>query len=79
MILTDQKILENIEKGFIKIEPFSLSCVGTNSYDVHLGQILGIYLDSVLDAKKHNRIETFEIPAEGYILTPGQFLFGNYC
>ncbi|MBL7670535.1 MAG: dCTP deaminase [Bdellovibrionaceae bacterium] len=76
MILTDQKILENIEKGFIKIEPFDPSCVGTNSYDVHLGQILGVYLDSVLDAKKHNRIETFEIPAEGYILTPDNFYLG---
>lgn len=76
MILTDQKILENIEKGLIKIEPFDLNCVGTNSYDVHLGQILGVYLDSVLDAKKHNRIETFEIPTEGYILTPDNFYLG---
>jgi dCTP deaminase len=76
MILTDQKILENIDKGFIKIEPFSLSCVGTNSYDVHLGSILGVYLDSVLDAKKHNRIETFKIPEDGYVLTPDNFYLG---
>lgn len=76
MILSDQRILENIEKGFIKVEPFRRECLGTNSYDVHLGKTLGVYVDSVLDAKNHNRIETFEIPDEGYVLTPDNFYLG---
>lgn len=76
MILSDQQILESIEKGFIKIEPFHRDCLGSNSYDVHLGKTLGVYVDSVLDAKKHNRIETFEIPDEGYVLTPDNFYLG---
>ncbi len=76
MILSDQQILENIEKGFIKIEPFNRERLGSNSYDVHLGKTLGIYVDSVLDAKKHNRIETFEIPPEGHVLTPDNFYLG---
>ncbi len=76
MILTDAQILENMEKGLIKVEPFSRDCLGTNSYDVHLGKTLGVYVDSVLDAKKHNRIETFEIPEEGYVLTPDNFYLG---
>lgn len=76
MILSDAEILSNIEKGKIKIVPFKPECLGTNSYDVHLGKTLAIYTDSVLDAKKHNPIETFEIPPEGYILTPDTFYLG---
>lgn len=76
MILTDQEILSNMEKGLIKVEPFRCECLGTNSYDVHLGGTLGVYKDSVLDAKKHNAIETFEIPEEGYVLTPDNFYLG---
>lgn len=76
MILTDGEILECIEKGSIKVEPFRRDCLGTNSYDVHLGKTLAVYKDSVLDAKKHNVIESFEIPEEGYVLTPDNFYLG---
>lgn len=76
MILTDQQILASMEQGSIKIEPYQKECLGTNSYDVHLGKTLGVYVDSVLDAKKHNRIELFEIPEEGYVLTPENFYLG---
>lgn len=76
MILTDAEILQQIEKGKIKIEPFRRECLGTNSYDVHLGRTLAVYKDSVLDARKHNVIETFEIPEDGYILTPDNFYLG---
>lgn len=66
-----------MDQGAIKIEPFDRSNLGSNSYDVHLGKILGVYVDSVLDAKKHNRIDTFEIPEhEGYLLTPDNFYLG---
>jgi len=37
MILSDKRILEEIEAGSIIIEPFKLECLGTNSYDVHFG------------------------------------------
>lgn len=76
MILTDKEILENIEKGAIKIAPFSRECLGSNSYDVHLGKTLAVYTDSVLDARRHNRVESFEIPPEGYVLTPDNFYLG---
>ncbi|MCK6596928.1 MAG: dCTP deaminase [Bdellovibrionaceae bacterium] len=76
MILTDQKILSNMDLGLIKIEPFKKDCLGSNSYDVHLGRTLALYKDSVLDAKNHNLIETFEIPEEGYVLTPENFYLG---
>jgi len=76
MILTDHEILENIEKGRIVITPFQRESLGTNSYDVHLGKTLALYADAVLDAKKDNQIQTFEIPAEGFVLEPSRFYLG---
>jgi dCTP deaminase len=76
MILTDQQILKEIESGNIVIEPYNRSCLGTNSYDVHLGKYLGIYKDEVLDARKHNEINVFEIPEEGYVLRPDTLYLG---
>jgi dCTP deaminase len=62
MILSDKRILEEIEKKTIIIQPYDREKLGTNSYDVHLGKNLAIYKDKTLDAKKHNEIEHFEIP-----------------
>lgn len=76
MILSDKRILEEIDKGTIIIEPYDRKNLGTNSYDVHLGKHLATYKDRVLDAKAHNSVEHFEIPEEGYILEPGVLYLG---
>jgi dCTP deaminase len=76
MILSDKKILEAIQNGNILIEPFDLSCLGTNSYDVHLGKTLAVYNGRVLDAKKHNTISYFDIPEDGFELQPGVLYLG---
>lgn len=76
MILTDQQILDFMKEGAIKVEPFRRECLGTNSYDVHLGKTLAVYEDEVLDAKKHNKIRTFEIPEEGFVLMPDTLYLG---
>ena len=76
MILSDKRILEEIDKGTIIIEPFAPDCLGTNSYDVHLGKYLATYKDRVLDAKKHNTITHFEIPKDGFVLQPGTLYLG---
>lgn len=76
MILSDSRILEEIEKGTIVIEPFDRSNLGSNSYDVHLGKYLAMYNDDMLDARKHNKITHFEIPEEGYVLQPGELYLG---
>jgi dCTP deaminase len=76
MILSDTQILKSIEEKTIIIEPFDIECLGTNSYDVHLGNYLATYNDDVLDAKKHNQITTFEIPDEGFILMPNVLYLG---
>lgn len=76
MILSDKKILEAIANGEIVIQPFDQKYLGTNSYDVHLSKHLGVYVDRVLDAKKHNKIEQLEIPDEGIVLQPGTLYLG---
>ena len=76
MILTDHSIREAMQAGDIVIEPFDDACLGTNSYDVHLGKALATYKDEVLDARVHNQIEHFEIPAEGIVLRPGLTYLG---
>ncbi|MBI5913742.1 MAG: dCTP deaminase [Bacteroidetes bacterium] len=76
MILSDIKILEAIESGDIVIEPYDRECLGTNSYDVHLGKWLATYRDEVLDARRHNPIDLFEIPEEGFVLQPGSLYLG---
>jgi dCTP deaminase len=76
MILADSRILEEIEKGTIVIEPFRKECMGSNSYDVHLGKYLAVYNDVTLDARKHNQISHFEIPEDGYVLQPNTLYLG---
>jgi len=76
MILSDKRILEEIDNGNIIIEPFSRDCLGTNSYDVHLSKHLATYRDRVLDAKLHNEIISFEIPKDGLVLQPGTLYLG---
>ena len=40
-ILTDGEILEYIKTKEIVVEPFRPECLGSNSYDIHLGKKLG--------------------------------------
>ncbi len=76
MILTDSGILAEMKKGSIVIEPFHRRFLGTNSYDVHLGDWLATYVDPILDAKVHNRVRYAKIPPEGVILIPGVLYLG---
>jgi len=76
VILSDKKILDAIAAGEIVIEPFRRECLGTNSYDVHLGKYLAVYRDRVLDARRHNQVVFIEIPEEGFVLQPGTLYLG---
>lgn len=83
MILSDSKILEQIESSDIVIQPFDRACLGSNSYDVHLGHVLlryPDYPDSVLDCKQQYTINRdmiqIDIPDDGYILEPNTLYLG---
>ncbi len=76
MILTDNEILKEIENGSILVEPYRPECLGSNSYDVHLGKHLALYKNLVLDARQHNEIEHIRIPEEGFVLHPNTLYLG---
>jgi dCTP deaminase len=76
MILTDRKILEQMEKWTIVITPFDRKFLGTNSYDVHLGEHLAVYRNDILDARVSNEIDYFSIPEDGLILLPHRLYLG---
>ena len=77
MILTDLAILKAMEEGDILVEPYNRNCLGTNSYDVHLSKYLACYIDDIIDAKRHNQVEHFEIPSDGIVLQPGKTYLGS--
>ncbi len=76
MILSDKKILEEIKKENIVIDPFDISNLGSNSYDVHLGKWLAVYEEEILDAKLHNKIKIFELSDDGFLLLPSKLYLG---
>ncbi len=76
MILSDKKIIEEIQKKTIVIIPFDKKNMGGNSYDVHLSENFATYINKTLDAKKHNKIKHFKIPKTGYVLKPGKLYLG---
>ena len=76
MILSDSKIREAMADGRIVIRPYRPECLGTNSYDVHLGRYLAVYRGAALDARRPNAVKQFRIPRSGYVLVPGQLYLG---
>jgi dCTP deaminase len=76
MILSDVTIRRAMDSGRIVIRPFRPDCLGTNSYDVHLGPYLAVYTTGALDAREPNPVREFRIPAKGFVLVPGQLYLG---
>jgi dCTP deaminase len=76
MILSDARIRKALEDRAIVIRPFRPDCLGTNSYDVHLGPYLAVYRSAALDARSPNPVREFRIPREGFVLIPGQLYLG---
>jgi dCTP deaminase len=79
VILSDRIIKAAIEAGDIIIDPYDPEALGTNSYDVHLGDKLLTYADMLdengsncqLDARVDNPTYVWTIPPTGYWLYPG--------
>ncbi|MBL4774164.1 MAG: dCTP deaminase [Alcanivoracaceae bacterium] len=77
MILSGTSIIEEVANNRIKIIPFSLEHVTTNSYDLTLGQEILRYTARVLDPKRKNPHKIFIIGEEGVILNKGEFVLGH--
>ncbi len=76
-ILSDTKIRRAMRRGKIIIEPFFDECLGSNSYDVHLNDVLGVYLRKVIDSKSDNKVRYFNIPKSGFELDPEEFYLAS--
>ena len=76
MILTDNQIFSEMRRGTIVIKPFYRRYLGSNSYDVHLGEWLAMYNEEILDAKHHNHVRYFRISKGGLILVPSKLYLG---
>lgn len=77
MILSGNAIHEAILTGDIIIDPFNPLQIGPNSYDFRLGNRCKIYRASELDVSKPNEVIEFEIPSEGFLLSPGRIYLIN--
>lgn len=76
MILTGQRIKEELEQGKIIISPFQEENITTNSYDVSLGNELLAYTSDVLDPLQKPEVRRILIPKNGYLLPKGSFHLG---
>lgn len=77
MILSGETILEEIGKN-IFIDPFDISQVNTNSYNLKLYPELQVYSEP-LDMKTENRTRTIIIPEDGYEIKPGVLYLARTC
>ncbi|MGW5922147.1 dCTP deaminase domain-containing protein [Nocardia fluminea] len=71
-ILTGAEIQRQRETGAITIEPFDPARLNPNSYNFTLGDQLRAYTAPVLDARRENPSTEIAIPADGFVLRPGQ-------
>ncbi|WP_419241771.1 dCTP deaminase [Cardinium endosymbiont of Nabis limbatus] len=77
MILTGVFIREEFNNKRININPFDYRNITTNSYDLTLGKKFLRYTNAVIDPKKENPYEIFEIEEDGMVLNQGEFLLGH--
>ena len=77
MILTGEKIKEEVANNRIEIDPFSSDRVTTNSYDLTLGGTIIRYTSKIIDPKEKAEYEEITIPDEGIVLQAGDFVLGH--
>jgi dCTP deaminase len=76
MILTGEKIKEEVKRGRIIIDPFDEGQINPNSYNFRLFNKIKVYKNQILDAKKPNEVREIEIPPSGLILKPDILYLG---
>lgn len=71
------RILQAVRIREIIIDPYDRKNLGSNSYDLHLGNTLLIYDTNLLDAKKSNPTKLLHIDEkDGILLSPGELYLG---
>lgn len=85
-VLVDRDILAAIETGEIVVDPFNRTCLGTNSYDVHLAPTLLTYkrvhtyntsYPVPMDVAEPRDVDELEIGLDGLVLQPGRLYLAS--
>lgn len=77
MIVTAQKIVEQIRAGNIFISPFEEKQLDVNSYSFRLGRTLIEYENHIVDASVPPKENYIDIPEQGYLLKPDRFYLSS--
>jgi dCTP deaminase len=81
MILVDWQILDRIERGHIRIDPYDKKFVQPNSLDIRLGRHFVWYRpgEEVIDPYNRDSVVTGveEAHAESFVLHPGTFILAE--
>lgn len=73
MILTGERIYEEVKNKRIVIEPFNEKNIEPNSYGFHLGNEILVYQNTVIDAKKQLKYKKHLIDEDGFVLEAKKF------
>lgn len=76
MILSGKEIARHLGSDIV-IEPFRVSQLNPNSYNLRLHNEMMVYEAGTLDMKKPNAARQITIPEEGYTLQPGELYLGR--
>lgn len=77
MILTGPEIVAAQADGRLRIDPFDLTAVNPNSYNLRLGSTVLQYDVPVLDAAQPNPTREVTIDEAGLVLRPDQLYLGH--
>ena len=81
MILVDWQILDRIERGHIKIQPYDKSLVQPNSLDIRLGNHFVWYKSSDRIIDPHDKMSVTsgveETEADEFVIRPGAFVLAR--
>lgn len=77
MILSGNKIAEEIQNGTITIEPFNITNINPNSYNYRLDENLLEIDEAEIDPKKPTKYKEILIKKQGYILLPNKLYLAN--
>lgn len=77
MILTGLAIASQVVTNRIDLDPFDPAQVNPNSYDLRLGDTLGLYESHELDTARDNPMRYEQMGPEGAVLEPGRITLGH--
>jgi len=77
MIITSSEILKAIKRGDIIIDPFDMSRLNPNSYNLRLHNELYVLKEGCLDMKQVCQYDVLTISEEGLILEPNRLYLGR--